>query len=313
MRGVNSMGLLRETATGKTLLLEPEHVVGRALTCTLRLRPGYVSSQHALLRWVDPHWEVKDLASSNGTFVDGRRLEHGQPAAAPLGSKIAFGHPDEQWELVDASAPQVMVVPVDGGEHVVVDGELLALPSAEDPCATIYRGPGGVWILEQEHESAVPLSNLQIFSAGGRWWRFCCTESLQATSRFMDPSEMVLRNLELSFAVSRDESFVKLGVRAGERTLDLGARACNYLLLTLARQRLADGRAGLPDTSCGWVYLADLARGLETAPTQINIDVYRLRKNFAAAGVADAVGVIERRPPTRQLRIGTDKVAITLL
>jgi hypothetical protein len=308
------MGLLRQTSSGRTLLLEPEHVVGRALTCTLRLRPDYVSSQHALLRWVDPQWEVKDLASSNGTFVDGHRLEHGRPAPAPLGSKIAFGHPDEQWEVVDASAPQVMVVPIGGGEHVIVDGDLLALPSAEDPCATVYRGPAGIWILEQELDSAVPLSNLQVFSAGGRWWRFCCTENQQATSRFMDaPSAMVLRSLELSFDVSRDESFVKLGLRAGERTLDMGARACNYLLLTLARRRLADARDGLPDTSCGWVYLDDLSRGLEVPPTQINIDVFRLRRNFAALGVADAVGVIERRPPTRQLRIGTDKVAITLI
>lgn len=207
-----------------------------------------------------------------------------------------------------------MVVPIDGGEHVVVEGDLLALPSADDPRATIYRGPGGVWILEQELESAVPLSNLQVFSAGGRWWRFCCTERLEATSRFVGPpSQVLLRSLELAFAVSRDESFVKLTIRAGERTLDMGARACNYLLLTLARRRLADSRAGIPETSCGWVYLDDLSRGLEVPPTQVNIDVYRLRKNFAAVDVADAVGVIERRPPTRQLRIGTDRIAITLI
>jgi hypothetical protein len=311
------MALLRETSTGKTLLLEPEHVVGRALTCSLRLRPLYVSTQHALLRWVDPHWEVKDLASSNGTYLDGRRIDDRQPATVPVGSKIAFGRPDEQWELVDASPPRVMLVPIDGGEPVLLEGELLALPSTDDPDTTIYRGPGGLWILEQADASVAPLANGQMLYSGGRAWRFCCPDAPHATSRFAgrEPGTMliVLADLELSFSVSRDEEFVELRILSDGRTLDVGTRAFNYQLLTLARRRLADAKAGIPETSCGWVYLDDLAKDLNVTHQQINVDVWRIRKSCEALGIADAASIVERRPPTRQLRIGTGKFTIAVV
>jgi len=35
-----------------------------------------------------------------------------------------------------------------------------------------------------------------------------------------------------------------------------------------------------------------------------------VRKQFAAAGVVDAVNVIERRSTTRQIRVGTGQIAI---
>jgi hypothetical protein len=273
-----------------------------------------VSTQHALLRWVDPHWEVKDLASSNGTYLDGRRIDDRQPATAAVGSKIAFGRLDEQWELVDASPPQVMLVPIDGGEPVVLEGELLALPSIDDPDTTIYRGPGGLWILEQADASVAPLASGQMFYSGGRAWRFCCPETPHATSRFAgrEPGT-VLADLELAFSVSRDEEFVELRVLHGGSAIDVGTRAFNYQLLTLARRRLADAKAGTPETSCGWVYLDDLAKDLDVTQQQVNVDVFRARKSFEALGIADAATIVERRPPTRQLRIGTGRFAISTL
>jgi hypothetical protein len=49
------------------------------------------------------------------------------------------------------------------------------------------------------------------------------------------------------------------------------------------------------------------------APPQLNIEVFRIRRQFAAAGVVDAANIVERRPRTRQLRIGTGRVSITTL
>jgi hypothetical protein len=99
----------------------------------------------------------------------------------------------------------------------------------------------------------------------------------------------------------------------GGRTVDLGSRSHNYLLLTLARKRLEDTSNGLPETSCGWTYQEDLVAGLNVEPPALNLDVYRLRQQFGAVGVADAANIIERRPRTRQLRIGTAHIAVVRL
>jgi hypothetical protein len=128
-----------------------------------------------------------------------------------------------------------------------------------------------------------------------------------------DGPRLVLRDLVLSFSVSRDEEYVHLAVIHRGGAIDLGARTRNYLLLTLARRRLVDAAEGLPETTCGWVYHADLEHDPSMAPPQLNIDVFRLRKQFASVGVVDAADIIERRPRTRQLRIGTGRIAIARL
>jgi hypothetical protein len=122
-----------------------------------------------------------------------------------------------------------------------------------------------------------------------------------------------LEHAALSFSVSRDEEHVELQVTNAGRTHNLGAHSFHYLLLTLARRRLADAAAGLSETSCGWIYLEDLAHDPSMLPPQLNIDVFRIRKQFEAIGVADPAGIIERRPRTRQLRIGVGRISIVRL
>ncbi len=306
------MGILREVSSGATRLLEPENFIGRTPPSALRLQKRYVSGQHALLRWND-RWELRDLASRNGTFLDGQRIKPTEERHVRRGSIIAFGALEEQWELIDDSPPQVMVVPLEGGEPVLLEGDLLALPSADDPHATIYRNVDGSWMLEQTNESATPITNQQTFDVGGHTWRFCCVENMKTTVLAAATYEMEVRHLELVFFVSRDEEYVQLQVNCGGNTIDLGSRGHNYLLLTLARQRLEDAGEALPDPTCGWVYQEDLAHDPTMAPPQLNIDVHRIRKQFAEVGVVDAANIVERRPRTRQLRIGTGRISIIQL
>jgi hypothetical protein len=308
------MGSIRDMSSGKTQALEPEHLIGRAPTCALTFPHRFVSAQHAAIRWNGSRWEVRDLGSRNGTFLDGTRLKSGEECPLRVGSKIAFGKLGAvQWELVDESAPRVMAVPVEGGDPVLLDGELLALPSNDDPRITIYRSSDGTWVLEQPDESIAPITNLQTFEVDGRAWRFCCTESIRTTSLAVAPSELEVRHLQLSFSVSRDEEHVQLFMTCGGSSFDMGARTHNYLLLTLARRRLEDATEGIAETTCGWIYQEDLAHDPTMAPPQLNIDVFRIRKQFAALGVVDAANIVERRPRTRQLRIGTGYISIAKL
>ena len=307
------MATIREICSSQTRLLEPEHLVGRALPCALRINQRYVSARHAILRWTGDRWELKDLGSRNGTFLDGRKIQSGEDLVVQKGARIGFGKIEQEWELIDTSAPSVMAVPVEGGEPVLLDGDLLALPSNEEPLVTIYPSPEGGWLLEQPDESTTPITNLQTFEIAGQSWRFCCPERILKTSISNDPLELEVRHLVLTFSVSRDEEHVALHASCGSRLFDLGARSHNYTLLTLARRRLEDAAEGLPETSCGWTYQEDISNHPNMTPAELNIDVCRLRKQFASLGVSDAAGIIERRPRTRQLRIGTGRISIVVL
>ena len=307
------MGQIQNSLTNQIRLLEPEHLVGRAPNCSLRINERYVSAQHAVVRWVDGHWEVKDLGSRNGTFVDGSRIKAGDEHSLQKGSKLHFGKPEQQWELIDAAAPEVMAVAIDDGNAVTIDGELLALPSSDDPQVTIYQGPEGGWLLEQPNDSITPITHMQTFDAAGQVWKFCCPERALKTSLADYRPEFEMRHIELEFSVSRDEEHVQLHALFGARRFDLGARNHNYVLLLLARRRLEDASEGLPETSCGWTYIDDLVRGPSVTPASLNIDVFRIRKQFDAIGVLDPANIIERRPRTKQLRIGAARISVQTL
>ena len=67
-------GGLLETAVGGRLLL------GRAPTCQLVFADDTVSRRHAELRLVEGRWMLRDLGSSNGTWVNGRRVMEAEVA-----------------------------------------------------------------------------------------------------------------------------------------------------------------------------------------------------------------------------------------
>jgi len=142
---------------------------------------------------------------------------------------------------------------------------------------------------------------------GGRKPRSC--SPIQSAACPAD-SPSALERLTLSFSVDRTEEYVRVQAVTGRGILDLGARAQNFLLLTLARQRVADTDDGLPETSCGWIDAEDLSRDLGVAQHTLNVDVFRIRRHFASRGVVGAVNVIERRQSTRQIRIGASRFSI---
>ena len=298
-------------AQGKHRVLQSEQVIGRAPSCALRIEESYVSAQHATVRWTGDHWELKDLGSRNGTFLDGERIAVGCECRLRIGARLGFGKSAPEWVLADDSAPIALVVPLDSSDPIAVEGDLLALPSAEDPQVTIYRDTDGSWLIEYQDDATTPITNGQTFEAGDGAYRFCDPEAICRTSIEMPESEV--SQVRLTFSVSGDEEHVELQADCRAGTFDLGARGHNYLLLTLARRRLEDASSGLPETSCGWVYQEDFAHDTTMSGHQLNIDVYRVRKQFAALPITNAASIIQRRPRTRQLRIGTGQLSIVTL
>jgi hypothetical protein len=137
-----------------------------------------------------------------------------------------------------------------------------------------------------------------------------CADGTGLTSCVWRSPRSDVEALTLAFSVSRDEEVVRLCVLRAGVAFDLGERAHHYVLLTLARRRLADAAGGFQDHSCGWVYQEDLARDPSMTGARLNLAVFRIRKQFAGIDVADPEHIVERRRSTGQLRIGTSRAIV---
>jgi pSer/pThr/pTyr-binding forkhead associated (FHA) protein len=63
--------------------------IGRADHCTIRLADTYASQVHARLSPRNGSWTIEDLGSTNGTFLNERRLE--SPSQVRSGDKVRIG------------------------------------------------------------------------------------------------------------------------------------------------------------------------------------------------------------------------------
>lgn len=70
------LGLLVPCGGGKSIPLRKAHIiVGRTPPCDVIIAHRVVSSRHCELKLMQGHWQMVDLGSHNGTFVDGMRYE----------------------------------------------------------------------------------------------------------------------------------------------------------------------------------------------------------------------------------------------
>ena len=76
---------------------EGEHEVGRGEENALQLEQPSVSRRHAALRWLDGRVSVRDLGSSNGTFVNGVKIEADTELVLPC--EVTFGAVDVALSL----------------------------------------------------------------------------------------------------------------------------------------------------------------------------------------------------------------------
>jgi hypothetical protein len=306
------MAILERSETQLRAVLLSRHLVGRSSLAHLRLNEPNVSGEHAVLSWNGHQWELHDLGSRNGTTVDGRRLTPGERVVVTRGALIGFAT-SNFWRLVDDGPPVALARPLDGGEPVCADHELIALPSADAPEVTVYRDAVGEWVVERDGETERTADGREV-SAGGLRFTLHLPDVVASTwdAESMAPS---LDRVRLRFNVSRDEEFIEVTVLTGGKSIELGARAHHAVLLALARARRQDqeeaskapAASRLPETSHGWLYLEELADSLRLDEPHLNVAVYRCRQQLAGAGVAGAAGIIERRKGTRQLRLGVSQ------
>lgn len=298
---------LRALENTKEFVLEGETIVGRSPNCAMRLDDQRVSAPHATLRWLHDRWVIRDLNSTNGTWVNGQRVEPQAEVVLATGDRIVFGHADHEWEVSNIDPPAPMATPLAGGPSCVIKSGVIAIPSDEEPIATIFRDSHGGWLFESEEEVR-RIESGDVVTIGSSWWRFSSPYDWQSTTR-TTPLRL-LSDATLAFQVSRDEEYVSLAASAGTEFIDLGSHAAYYFLLTLARAREKDVRQGVEEGEAGWVHREELARMLVCNEPHLNVWIHRIRAKLENHGFLDYSAIVERKERTGMMRIGVSRITV---
>ena len=294
------MSRLRSTDRVREWLLPPRCLLGRSRRCDIVLEDPVVSSEHALLRWRDGVWELQDLHSRNGTYVGGRLLAGGEKIGLDAAAEFGLGQRQANFRI-DAGPPLAHAVSVESSREVVeARGGFLVLPSVDAPEVTVLHrelGCESAWQLERD-DRVETITDGAVIQVGDRAWRLHLPLSLPPTED-ADDTPLTVANLTLAFALDDDGELRELEIIRGHQRAPVKIRAHLRVLLALARLRRQ---------SDGWIAQSEFTRQLDYADGRLNVEVHRIRRQFAEHGVVDAANVVERHPSEPKLRIGVAAV-----
>jgi hypothetical protein len=303
------VGILERIVTKNRCTLAAQSLVGRSGTSVVRIEDPRVSGMHAMLKWVRNRWEMRDLGSRNGTTVDGRKLVSNEWAELHEGSELRFAG-GEPWVLVSALPPVASATPETGPVQLAESG-LLVLPDYSAPVACVYEDADGLWWVEVGDEARLAVDQ-ETISTGQPWVLSIPPPipNVNTTTTMRIVPTLTLDLVTLFFRHSADEEHVEMWIAHDGGETPPVTRAYQYALLTLARARIRDRDAGLPPPEQGWLYVEKLLTMLKMDAERLNVDIHRARKELAQLGIMDAGAIVQRRPSTRQIRLGTDRVEI---
>jgi pSer/pThr/pTyr-binding forkhead associated (FHA) protein len=78
-----------EPPVGRSISLGPISSIGRNVNNTIYVEDDFVSSTHAMLTFRGRSWFVEDQGSTNGTYVNGHRID--RPVALSFGDELTVG------------------------------------------------------------------------------------------------------------------------------------------------------------------------------------------------------------------------------
>jgi FHA domain len=303
------VGILEHAVTKARRSLAARSLLGRAPTNVIRIDDPRVSAEHASVFWSGAQWEVRDLGSSNGTMVDGRRLDRGGRAVLRQGSELRLAG-GERWVLIDVLPPTATARSASGRTQIAESG-LLILPRSSAPIACAYEDGNGVWWIEVGDETRFAIDQETIMA--GEPWLLSIPpavpqSAVSTTVKLERPLD--LATVTLRFGVSSDEEHTEMWLVHEDGIKELNARAYTYLLLLLARARRRDREEGVAPSEEGWVYVEDMQKKLQTDPEKFNLMIFRARQHLSQLGLIDAGAVVQRRLGSRQIRLGTERFEI---
>lgn len=287
--------VLKDRRTGRVVPLRVTNSIGRDPGNDIRIDDGRASVHHAVLRWDGKAWKVRDLASTNGTFVDGRQIESGVEVELPEVVPLAFGDPDHRWWLAADGPPQAFAESlIDPTLRIEAVDDVIGLPSPTAPRVMIFRGFPH-WTLEDDGGTR-PAEDRETVVVDGHPWRLSLPMPSEETQGLAVTSG---KRLKVGGTLQRPSVFVvsSEGARRVRRTSAL------RLLWVLAREYAEDTRHEPQDRGLTHVDLVAAELGID--PNTVDVYVCRLR---GALTKLDVFELVERRKGVGQLRLGFSKI-----
>ncbi len=262
-----------------------------------------VSAEHALLRWRNGSWELQDLHSRNGTYVDGQLLAGGEKIGLDGAAELGLGQRRTNFRL-EGGPPLAHAVALDQDREVVeAHGGFLILPKVDEPEVTVLRRESG-WQLERS-EGVEGIVDATVINVGNRAWRLHLPQSIPATEDAED-APLTLANMALTFVLGEEAELRELEVVRGRRRLPVKVRAHLGVLLALAQIRRRHAEDA--QDARGWIAQAEFVRQLGYNDGRLHVEIHRIRRQFAELGIIDAANVVERHEREPKLRIGVDAI-----
>jgi FHA domain-containing protein len=78
-----------EPPVGRAIALGPINSLGRNVNNTIYIEDDFVSANHAMLTFRGRSWFIEDQGSTNGTHVNGHRID--RPVALSFGDELTIG------------------------------------------------------------------------------------------------------------------------------------------------------------------------------------------------------------------------------
>ncbi|OJJ22133.1 hypothetical protein BKI52_08840 [marine bacterium AO1-C] len=304
------MATIINLLTKASIYLHIQHTLGRGSDNTTKINIPDVSSRHATIFWQDNQWFLKDH-SLNGTLVN-KKFTHQKTVKLSQGSVIKFGRDfSSEYKVTDLKPPKSYLVSLNSSQQFILEKDYYALPDKKNPTISLTL-VDNIWQLEKNGETYL-LDDRQTFEVAQQRWMFVKNDLTEDTIDYGK-----LRNKAwFLFTVSTDQERVRVQIEMGENSMDLGVRAYNPMLLTLARKRLEDIEARYPPKDQGWMMMEQLTAMLskeelkEVDQYHVNVRIHRIKEQLLKLQPygSQFVSIIERRKG--EIRFNHDKIKIS--
>jgi hypothetical protein len=308
--------LIREGTVVRVIRVRtPTVTLGRDISNDVVLLDEDVSGNHAMIAVGHDGLRVRDLRSTNGTFVNGDKVTG--EASVAHGDLVRLGEScvlrirqvaaeeGTAYALADLTAGTIHRV--EGPRCLIGSGPScqVEIPGGPRFAASLAIGPDEVWLDCDDGGRSVTLGDT--FEVAGHTFRL---EALERMNMRATMSGTVTASPSYALAVALDAPggpVARLSDPRGGLTHTVGAENRATLLYVLARRRKEDLDKGEPEPVAGWIDDEDVLIGvwgraaLHQATSNWSVLLHRLRRELDEAGFDPAI--IEKRRGAVRLRL----------